>query len=75
MYSEPGAARIASEPACGVLREGEDMVVVRAEGLPLFEDANAVRASVKACRDKGRTVLGQQDGRDVSQEGTQALLR
>jgi hypothetical protein len=91
MYPEPAAARIASGPACGVLRE--DMVVVRAEGLPLFEDANAVKASVKACHDKGRTVLGLQDGRSVtlacdassvsvparffsvSQEGAQALLR
>jgi hypothetical protein len=64
MYQEPAAARIAPGPACGVLRE--DMVVVRAEGLPLFENADAVRASVKACHDKGRTVLGLQDGRSVT---------
>jgi hypothetical protein len=64
MYQEPGAARIASGPACGVLREG--MVVVRAEGLPLFGTTDAVKASVKACRDKGSTVLGLQDGRSVT---------
>jgi hypothetical protein len=64
MYQEPAAVRIASGPACGVLRA--DMVVVRAEGLALFEDAAAVKASVKACRDKGRTVLGLQDGSSVT---------
>jgi hypothetical protein len=64
MYKEPAAARIAPGPACGVLREG--MVVVRAEGMPLFENANALKASVKACHDKGSTVLGLQDGRSVT---------
>jgi hypothetical protein len=64
MDQEAAAARIGAEPACGVLRE--DMVVVRAEGLPLFENADAVRASVKACHDEGRTVLGLQDGRSVT---------
>jgi hypothetical protein len=64
MYYETAAARIAPGPACGVLRA--DMVVVRAEGLALFEDAAAVKASVKACHDKGRTVLGLQDGSSVT---------
>jgi hypothetical protein len=64
MYHETAAARIASGPACGVLRA--DMLVVRAEGLPLFEDAAAVKASVKACHDKGRTVLGLQDGSSIT---------
>ncbi|WP_071900947.1 hypothetical protein [Cystobacter ferrugineus] len=60
MYQEAAAARIAPGPKCGVLRA--DMVVVRAEALPLFEDAGAVKASVKACQEKGKTVLGLQDG-------------
>jgi hypothetical protein len=64
MYQEAAVARIAPGPVCGVLREG--MAVVRAEGLPLFEDANAVRASAEACRDKGRTVLGLEDGRSIT---------
>jgi hypothetical protein len=63
MYHEAASARIGSGPACGVLRE--DMVIVRAEGLPLFEKADAVKASLKACRDKGSTVLGLQDGRSI----------
>jgi hypothetical protein len=63
MYHEAASARIGSGPACGVLRE--DMVIVRAEGLPLFEAADAVKASLKACRDKGSTVLGLQDGRSI----------
>jgi hypothetical protein len=64
MYREQASARIASGPACGVLRDG--MVVVLAEGLPLFETADAVKVSVKACRDKGSTVLGLQDGRSIT---------
>ena len=64
MYHEAAAARIAAGPACGVLRE--DMAIVRAEGLPLFEAADAVKASVKACRDTGSTVLGLQDGRSIT---------
>jgi hypothetical protein len=63
MYHE-AAARIGSGPKCGVLRE--DMVIVRAEGLPLFEDAGAVKASLKSCRDQGSTVLGLQDGRSIT---------
>jgi hypothetical protein len=64
MYHEAASARIGSGPACGVLRE--DMVVVRAEGLPLFDKADAVRASLKSCHDKGSTVLGLQDGRSIT---------
>ncbi|WP_257458975.1 hypothetical protein [Archangium lipolyticum] len=64
MYHEAAAARIASGPTCGVLRA--DMVVTGAEGLPLFDNANAVKASVKACREQGKTVLGLRDGRSVT---------
>lgn len=64
MYHEAASARIGSGPACGALRE--NMVIVRAEGLPLFEDANAVKTSVKACHDTGKTVLGLQDGRSIT---------
>lgn len=64
MYQETVSARIAPGPTCGVLRE--DMVIVRAEGLPLFEDANAVKASVKACGSTGKTVLELQDGRNIT---------
>ncbi len=64
MYYEPASARIGAGPVCGILRE--DMVIVGAEGLPLFETAGAVRASVKACRDKGSTVLGLQDGGSIT---------
>jgi hypothetical protein len=64
MYHEAAGARIGSGPVCGVLRE--DMVIVRAEGLPLYEHADAVRASAKSCRDKGSTVLGLQDGRSIT---------
>ena len=64
MYHEAASARIGSGPTCGVLRE--DMVVVRAEGAPLFETADAVRASLKACREQGHTVLGLQDGRSIT---------
>jgi hypothetical protein len=64
MYQEAAAAHIASGPTCGVLRA--DMVVTGAEGLPLFDNANAVKASVKACREQGKTVLGLRDGRSVT---------
>jgi hypothetical protein len=42
------------------------MVVVRAEGLPLFEDAGAVKASIEACHTRGKTVLGLRDGASVT---------
>lgn len=64
MYHEPGGSRIAPGPVCGVLREG--MVIVRAEGAPLFESADAVKASLKACREQGHTVLGLEDGRSIT---------
>jgi hypothetical protein len=63
MYHEAASARIGAGPKCGVLRE--DMVIVRAEGLPLFDTADAVKESLKACREKGSTVLGLQDGRSI----------
>lgn len=61
---EEDATRIAAGPTCGTLRP--DMVVVRAEGLPLFEDARAVKASVAACHARGKTVLGLRDGTSVT---------
>lgn len=63
MYHEPGAARIADGPACGTLREG--MAIVGAEGLPLFADSRAVKASIKACQERGRTTLGLKDGASI----------
>jgi hypothetical protein len=64
MYHEKGAARIASGPRCGVLRP--DMVVVAAEGLPLFDGEAGLRASVRACETGGKTVLGLEDGASVT---------
>lgn len=60
MYRDKEAARIASGPACKVLREG--MTVVEAEGLPLFVNSDAVKASVQACHSRGDTELGLKDG-------------
>jgi hypothetical protein len=42
------------------------MVVVKAEGLPLFEGDGAVKASVAACQARGKTVLGLRDGTSVT---------
>ncbi len=64
MYQEDTGPRIADGPKCGTLRTG--MVVVKAEGLPLFEGAAAVKASVAACQATGRTVLGLRDGTSVT---------
>jgi hypothetical protein len=64
MYYEAASARIGSGPTCGTLRE--NMVIVRAEGLPLFEAADAVKTSLKSCTGKGSTVLGLQDGRSIT---------
>jgi hypothetical protein len=64
MYEQDTGARIAAGPKCGTLRP--DMVVVRAEGLPLFEDAGAVKASVAACKAQGKTELGLRDGSSVT---------
>jgi hypothetical protein len=64
MYEEDAGPRIAAGPRCGALRP--DMVIVRAEGLPLFEDARAVKASVAACQASGKTVLGLRDGTSVT---------
>lgn len=64
MYMEKTGARVAPGLTCGALRE--DMAIVGAEGLPLFEDARAVRASADACREKGKTVLGLRDGGSVT---------
>lgn len=63
MYHETAAARIADGPACGTLRPG--MVIVSAEGLPLFGKSAAVKASVLACRERGKTMLGLRDGGSV----------
>ena len=63
-YSEESSVRIGAGPACGVLRP--DMVVVRAEGLPLFEGVGAVKASIEACHARGKTVLGLRDGASVT---------
>lgn len=60
MYQEAAAARIADGPACGALRPG--MVIVTAEGLPLFDDSAALKALVQACHGRGNTVLGLRDG-------------
>jgi hypothetical protein len=64
MYEEDRAARIADGPTCGTLRPG--MVVIQAEGRPLFEGADGLKASVAACRASGRTVLGLRDGTSVT---------
>lgn len=64
MYHEKGAARIASGPSCGVLKP--DMVVVSAEGLPLFGGEAGLKASLHACESAGRTVLGLKDGTSVT---------
>lgn len=64
MYHEEAAARIADGPSCGALRPG--MVIVGAEGLPLFEGSAALEASLKACATGGRTVLGLQGGGSVT---------
>jgi hypothetical protein len=61
---EEDVPRIAAGPTCGVLRP--DMVIVRAEGLPLFENAAAVKASAQACHARGKTVLGLRDGTSVT---------
>jgi hypothetical protein len=64
IYNEKGAARIDDEPRCATLRK--DMVVVAAQGLPLFSDGAALQASVRACRETGKTVLGLKDGSSVT---------
>jgi hypothetical protein len=64
MYQEDTGPRIADGPKCGTLRPG--MVVIKAEGLPLFEGDGAVKASVAACQANGRTVLGLRDGTSVT---------
>lgn len=64
MFNAPDSVRIAAGPVCGTLREG--MVIVRAEGLPLFGDARGLQASARACAARGHTVLGLQDGKEVT---------
>jgi hypothetical protein len=65
MYQEPAEVRIAAGPHCATLRE--NMVVVAAQGLPLFGgDGAALKASVRACQDSGKTVLGLKDGSSVT---------
>jgi len=60
---DKAAPRIGPGLRCGVLRSG--MVVTTAEGLPLFADDRAVKASAQACRGAGVTMLGLQDGRSL----------
>jgi hypothetical protein len=64
MFNLPDSVRIAAGPTCGTLREG--MVIVRAEGLPLFGEAAGLQASARACAQQGRTVLGLKDGKEVT---------
>jgi hypothetical protein len=64
IYHEDTGARIADGPKCTTLRPG--MVIVKAEGLPLLEDANAIKASIEACHARGKTVLGLRDGTSVT---------
>jgi hypothetical protein len=64
IFYENAGPRIGYEPKCGTLRA--DMMVVKAEGLPLFEGDGAVKASVAACRASGKTVLGLRDGTSVT---------
>jgi hypothetical protein len=64
IYHEHAGPRIGHEPKCGTLRA--DMMVVKAEGLPLFEGDGAVKASVAACQARGKTVLGLRDGTSVT---------
>lgn len=64
-FQEPDALHIVEEPRCATLRG--DMVVVGAQGLPLFgDDGAALKASVRACQDTGKTVLGLKDGSSVT---------
>jgi hypothetical protein len=64
VYHEDTGPRVADGPGCATLRT--DMVVVKAEGLPLFEGDGAVKASVAACQARGKTVLGLHDGASVT---------
>lgn len=64
VYHEDTGPRVADGPKCATLRT--DMVVVKAEGLPLFEGDGAVKASVAACQANGKTVLGLRDGTSVT---------
>lgn len=64
MFHEEAAVRIDDEPRCATLRA--NMVVVAAQGLPLFGDGAALRASARACRETGKTVLGLKDGSSVT---------
>jgi len=64
MYREAASARIADGPPCGTLRPG--MVIVSAEGFPLFDNSAAVKASIQACRNQGKTVLGLRDGSSIN---------
>jgi hypothetical protein len=64
IFDDDMGAHIAGAPKCGTLRAG--MVVAKAEGLALFENADAVKASVAACHARGKTVLGLRDGTSVT---------
>jgi hypothetical protein len=64
IYHEDAGARIADGPKCNTLRAG--MVVIKAEGLPLFEGTGGVKASIEACHARGNTLLGLRDGTSVT---------
>lgn len=64
IYHEDAGPRIGYEPECGTLRA--DMMVVKAEGLPLFAGDGAIKASVAACQASGKTVLGLRDDTSVT---------
>ena len=57
------AARVAPGARCSSLRSG--MAPTSAEGIPLFEGIHAVRSSVRACYQRGITVLGLDNGERV----------
>lgn len=64
IYRYPDKARIGSVGACKTLREG--MVVVAAEGVPLFASRAGVAGLLEACRTGGKTTLGLQDGTQLA---------
>lgn len=63
MFSDPGAARIGPVSKCTTFREG--MVVVKAEGLPLFNGRAAVLALAKACGTSKSASLTLADGKEI----------
>jgi len=60
IYPEQTAERIGPVSRCTTLREG--MRIVTAERLALLEGGKGLQASVQACRERGRTLVGTADG-------------